>query len=483
MDSKLIVGVVFGLAVSFLLAYMLSPTKAFNEPSILVVNQTSNVDLSKLANCNYNIIQEIGNVNRTIDAVNCKTGSIESSSTNSSLVFNYVMTQINLNKGGVVHVTGYNTTHPYNVTTAIILPDKGHLYFEGDGAEFTVLKIPSGSDNNLFQYSGTKTVDAFFNVFTEFEGQGNKGTGGVNNSGFVLNGTSFGLVDSLWENIFLRDFKKYDIYMNNNCWNNKIDGSTIELSGNYGVYITGGLTCQDWKITNSKFLYNQIGLYTDAYMGNVVSNWFYNQSQYALENNGGVGNTITDNRFFDNGAQTNNVYYDVWNLGNDNVITSNNFEGSDRSQKPKYGLFMDTFEHRNVVTGNHFSTSTRTYATATLAVGDKQQDTNLIMNNVGFNPKGLVTTPFYTGTTGIGTTIIPTTGNVTAPRNNTIFTNTNTPIYMTISGGTGVNITLEDNNNNVIQTGLTTITEQEFPFGYKGLVKWATIPTFKVDFQ
>ena len=434
--------------------------------------------------CTYTIGQVVGGITRLITATNCGTGHVDYQSTNASFVFNSVMTKINTNKGGLVHVIGYNTTHAYNITTAIILPDKGHLYFEGEGAEYTVLKIPVGSDNNLFQYSGVKTDNAYFNVFTEFEGVGNAGSGGVKNSGFVLNGTSFGLIDSLWYNIFLRDFKQYDIYMNNNCWNNKIDDSTIELArSGYGVYITGGLTCQDWKVTNSKFLYNQIGLYTDGYMGHILANFFYNQSQHALQNNGGVGNIFSENRFFDNGAQTNNLYYDLWNLGNDNVITSNNFEGSDRSQKPKYGLFMDTFEHRNTVTGNHFSTSTRTYATGTVGITGQQQDNNLIMNNVGFNPVGRITSPFYTGTQGIGTTVIPNGGNSTLPRNNTDFTNTNTPMYMTLTGGTGVSISLKDSAGNTIQTGLTTLTEQEFPFGYKGNIRWATVPTITVYFQ
>lgn len=449
------------------------------------------LNLTKVQPCDYAITQEITGNPRYIDGISCRTGTLAFHSTNASFVFNSIFTNLNKQNGGSVYVVGFNTTHPYNITTAIQLPESGHLNLLGEGTEYTVLKIPSGSDNNMFEYAGNHTKHiAFFNTFKDFQMVGNKGTGGVNNRGFYINTTSGEYIDSLWYNLFLRDFKTDDIYIGslisgiNNCWNNKFDDMTIELAGRAGLYSVGGINCQDLKVTESKFLYNtNYGVFTDGYFGTYLEGFYYNQSQYAFVNNGGVGNVITSNRFYNNGAQTNNLYYDLWNLGSDNVISANNFEGSDRSQKPKYAIFQDTFTHRNVITGNHVSTSTRTYATGTIAVGDKQQDNNMITNNIGFNSFGKVTSPFYTGTTGIGTTIIPTSGNSTTPRNNTIATNTNTPIFMTITGGATVSIELQDNNGNVIQTGLTTITQQYIPFGYKIKVSWHTVPTFTVWFN
>lgn len=444
-----------------------------------------------IAGCSWFVNQVIGATTRTIQGINCNTGKVVYSSTNASAVFNSVLSQINISNGGTVHIVGYNVTHPYNITKAIQLPESGHLNLIGEGPEYTVLKIPSGLDNNMFEYAGNHTKHiAFFNSFSSFQMQGNKGSGGVNNRGFYINTTSGEYIDSVWYNMFLRDFKTDDIYIGslisgiNNCWNNKFDDMTIELGGRSGMYVVGGINCQDLKVTESKFLYNHdYGVFQDGYFNQFQEGFYYNQSFYGFVNNGGVGNVINANRFYDNGAQTNNVYYDLWNLGNDNVISANNFEGSDRSQKPKYAIFEDTFTHRNTIVGNHISTSTRTYATGTVGFGDKQQDNNLVTNNVGFNPAGKISSAFYTGTTGIGTTIIPNGGNSTLPRNATVFTNTNTPIYMSVSGGSGVSIELQDNNGNVIQTGLTTLTEQQFSFGYKGKITWSSAPTVTVYFQ
>lgn len=489
-------GIAGGLVLAFVLAFAFQSLSAYRDPNLLVINQTNTNPALTDRTCTYTVYQDspIVNKNYTYYANDCNTGQIISSSMNASKVFNDLSVLCNTNHGCYVHVKGYsngNFYRAYNITKAIQLPESGHYNLIGEGTEFTVLKIPTTYDNNMFEYAGNHTGHiAFFNSFSSFQMVGNKGTGSSNNRGFYINSTSGEFIDSVWYNLFLRDFKQDDFYFGslvtgiNNCWNNKIDDTTIELAGRAGLYSVGGINCQDMKVTESKFLYNgQYGVFQDGYFNQFQEGFYYNQSQYAFVNNGGVGNIINANRFYNNGAQTNNVYYDVWNLGNDNIITSNNFEGSDRSQKPKYAIFEDTFTHRNVITGNHISTSTRTYATGTIAVGDKQQDNNLIVNNVGFNSLGKITNPFYTGTTGIGTTIIVTSGNSTTPRNATIATNTNTPIFITITGGTTVNIELQDNLGNVIQTGLTTVTEQLIPFQYKIKVTWHTVPTFTVYAQ
>jgi len=442
--------------------------------------------------CTYLIYQGLPKAtnNYTTYAKNCLSNFVVSASYNASKVFNDVATLCNTNKGCYVHVSGYsndNAFRAYNITTHILIPESGHFNLYGDGTEFTVLKIPSTFDNNMFEYSGNHTGKrSFFNRFSDFQMWGNDGSGGVNNRGFYVNTTSGDMVDSLWYNLFLRNFKQDDFYFGslvpgvNNCWNNKIDVSTIELAGNAGVFITGGINCQDIKITNTKFLFNsQYGLFTDGYFGLYAEGWYYNNHRYAIKNNGGVGNIFTQNRFYENGDNTANTYYDLWNIGSDNVINANNFEGSDMTNKPKYALFQDTFTHRNVIVGNHVSTVSRTYATATIFVASTQQDNNNIENNVGANPFGKVSLPFWT----TQNTIIPTSGNSATPTNNTDTTNANTGLYMTVSGGTGVSITLKDNLGNTIQSGLATITQQDIPFNYKINVRWVTVPTFTVWFR
>lgn len=449
------------------------------EPN-LILNVASNGTLNNnIVPCNYNIIQVQSGSPRLINAYDCTNNNLLYSSTNASSVFNSIMTLVNKNKGGVVHVTGYNTTHPYNFTSPIIIPDKGHLYFYGDGVEYTVLKIPSGSDNNLFQFSGIKTSDAFFNTFKDFEGIGNPS--GTNNNGFVLNGTSFGVVDSLWYNIFLRDFANDDIYMNTpNCWNNKIDDSTIELAHNAGLYITGGINCQDWKITNSKFLYNnKFGVYNDAYYGNIIEGWFYKTNQTAIKNNGGVSVIISNNRFLNNGIQTNNAYQDIWNLGTANIISNNKFAGGDAGTNlPKYAILEDTFTNGNVIVGNDFRSGSA-YGTGFIFVGSTSQINNIISNNGNYNPVGKINSPFWT----TGNTIIPTSGNSATPNNATDTTATNMPVTINVSGGSTVSCSIKDNNANTIISGLATLTGQYLPYGYKINCSWHTAPTFTVFFS
>ena len=471
----LTLGIVLGITAIFIVAIMLPPTKA--DSPIIIINNRAN----STSTCQYNIMQLVNGSNpRTIQEFGCPNGNLLFQSTNASAVFNDVMTRINSAGGGVVHVTGYNSTHPYNVTSAIIIPNNGHLYFYGDGSEYTILQIPSGSDNNLFQFSGTKTKNSFFNSWRDFEGMGNQGSGGVNNRGFVFNGTSFGITDSIIYNVFLRNFKQDDIYFNGvNCWNNKIDSDTIELAGRAGLYLTGTTSCLDVRVLNTKFLYNsQYGIYSDVTESTYVENWFYKNQQVGAKLNGESRSIWEGNRFMDNSNGTNNGFYDMWILGSANSIVGNHFYGSENGVNfVKYGVFFDTFENTNTFTGNTFGTGN--FGTAKLFTSSTSQSMNLIANNAGYNPVNKVTNPFWT----TGNTIIPNSGNSALPNNNTDTTNTNIPAFITVSGGTGVSITLKDNAGNTIQSGLATITEQFVPYGYKINIKWSTSPNVTVWLQ
>lgn len=395
--------------------------------------------------CMYNIFQNESSGNpRTIYAVNCKTGIIDFKSTNASSVFNSVMTQVNANNAGVVHVKGYGQNHAYNITTAIILPNSGHLFFYGDGMENTVLQIPVGSDNDLFDFLGSKSQVAYFNTFAYFEGYGN--LAGTNNRGFFLNSTGFGMQDSLWSNVFLRNFKQDDLYLGaftpaSSCWNNRIESSVIELAGRAGLYLTGtNLVCQDTKVLQTKFLFNnQYGIFSTATLTTVTNGWFYKTNQTAIKLNGASKSIIDANRFLDNGIQTDNTYSDVWVLGSNNVINDNRFAGADVGiNAPKYGILFDTFENSNVASGNTFDS---TYKTAGIFFGTTSQLNNLVSGN---NFNGLTTPISGTTTNDVIRDNYPNTVNTQFINGTGIIINHNSyqdTVKTNFANGTGIQIT------------------------------------------
>jgi parallel beta-helix repeat protein len=88
--------------------------------------------------------------------------------------------------------------------------------------------------------------------------------------------------------------------------------------------------------------------------------------------------------------------------------------------------------------------------------------------NAGLNPFSRKTTNFLVGTsfTAFGTS--------TAFANNTVYTIRTNDLLLTISGGTGVNITIWDPSDNVASTSDTSLSMRLIPYGYKINATWTT---------
>lgn len=101
---------------------------------------------------------------------------------------------------------------------------------------------------------------------------------------------------------------------------------------------------------------------------------------------------------------------------------------------------------------------------------------NIIKNNEGFNPIGSVTSNFRNGN------YLVRNGTNSNIANETTYTIQTTDAFITSVGGTGVNITIIDNNDNTLVTDLATI-NQIIPQGYKIRWEWTTEPTKKISFM
>lgn len=416
-------------------------------------------------------------------ARNGTSGAITYSGSDAATVINSALSDINTLGGGSIYVKGYGPSQPYNIKSALIIPDSGHLKFVGDGPEYTVLQVPSGFDNNVFEFKGTKVQNSFFNEFRDIELIGNKGTGGVNNSGFFINGTGgFALTDSVWFNVFLRDFAKDDVYLGSgNAWNNQFTSVTFEHAGRAGLYRDGGLGTPDLRVMDSKFLYNDgYGVYDTGTFGTYIGNWFYRNNQYAMWTTDTFSkNVIEGNRFQNSGYGSNNAYDDLHMFQSDyNVVTGNFFYGSDNAVNfVRYGIYVDSFATLNLISNNEFGNGN--FGTAKVGLGTSTQS-SILQGNANWNPYGSVASPFLT-TQNI---IIPLGGNAAAPAASTDYIVRTTPIIMNSTGGTGVSITIKDASGTTVTSGATTLNYAYIPVGYKvNFGAFSVAPTVKIGFN
>jgi hypothetical protein len=284
-----------------------------------------------------------------IYAKNGRTGSIEFSGTDASTVIQAVFDAVNLLGGGYVHVK----SGTYYIRQAINLPESGHLMLTGDGAEFTIFQVPVGYDNHIFRYTGTKTENSYFNHFSDFQMIGNRAAGAVNNTGFLLDSTNYGITDTIWRDVFFRGFAQDCVYLNSyNSWANVFERCTFEHAARSLLYHAGG---SDLRVINNKFLYCH-GLYAivdqaDHY-NNYICNWFYNNDKRAIHIGGGAyHNSFIGNIFAGDSAANAGVYDDIYvEHGDRNIFLGNNFVGGTYSGIRFYSASCQD----NLVLGNLF---------------------------------------------------------------------------------------------------------------------------------
>jgi parallel beta-helix repeat protein len=98
---------------------------------------------------------------------------------------------------------------------------------------------------------------------------------------------------------------------------------------------------------------------------------------------------------------------------------------------------------------------------------------DVLRGNSGYNPVGEITNFIGTGTIGLlGTTSTVVSG--------TTYTVTGVDLFITSAGGTRVSIALYDQSGNVVASGMSTLTAQYVPVGWKINWTWSTVPTVTV---
>lgn len=478
-------GIILSVAGAVIVALVVGTAFAGRDTQIFVNSVSNGTINNNISYCNFNIIQIIGTNPRDVREIDCSNNNILFDSTNASLVFQDTFNRVNSKGGGTVHVTGYSangsiTSGAYNFSGSVRLPDSGYLSITGDDSH-TVIKA---TRDNVYEFfiTGVKTTDNFFNVWRDLRLEGFPS--GTNNTGLYFNGINHGYHDSLFFNLFIENFGKDDVFISSaNSWNMQFTNDVFELAGNYCIEHTGG---SDTRIVSSKFLFcttKSTVSYAVQFAGGfntISSSWFYQNSRSGILL-GNQPNVIVNNKFFDNGLAGSNTYFDIaLSSATNTVINSNTFSASDQTNKTKCAIDIgDSASINNNIQTNNFTPNAGSgYGTAPIC-GFHSSGVNQINNNIGWNPRGKTTSfidnsgLFFVSQSGTSGTVV----------NGTVYTVSDSPIFITSSGGTGVTISLQDNNGNIIQSGLTTLTEQYVPVGYKVKIGFLTVPTVTVYYQ
>ena len=188
----------------------------------------------------------------------------------------------------------------------------------------------------------------------------------------------------------------------------------------------------------------------------VAYNRFRDKGSYGLKCTETIDSIITHNLFHNCDKTTPNSQAALTLWGIRTKVTENIFRSNPISTYHKYCIDEDEVSEDNEIIGN---TVKNAYVTAPFNIlGDR----TILRNNLGYNPVGLVSTPFETATTKIGLS-----GDEAAPTASTNYVVYGIDIYVTSTGGTGVSITITDQADNTILSGLTTLTHLFLPIGWK----------------
>jgi hypothetical protein len=154
------------------------------------------------------------------------------------------------------------------------------------------------------------------------------------------------------------------------------------------------------------------------------------------------------------------IYFDGSN--NNCAVTNNILQNCGGSN----GIYVGSESSPVLIFGNQLITAT---------IEDNGKYTS-IRNNIGFNPLNKITNIFNTTNNTIGTN-----GSTATPSASTDYVVQGPDLLVTVSGGSGVSITIKDGAGNTIQSGLSTITQILLPYGYKiNLGGFSSSPTVLV---
>ena len=216
-------------------------------------------------------------------------------------------------------------------------------------------------------------------------------------------------------------------------WTGTQGGATISDNILYNTGITINSIVGDIAISGNLFFNSVILLNVQILRYSIVGNTF---SSF------GSGTAVK----FANGA------------GNDPGLVASNLFENHWASGTAVGVSIGNSDWNITITSNSFVGVAFPVTFGTSLKADTLND------NTGFNPIGKITN--FVGTNVPGSTFAPwgTSSTVVA---STDYQMDGTSMTITSTGGTGVSITIKDNLGNTIASGLTTLTAQQIPFGFK----------------
>ena len=374
----------------------------------------------------------------TIEAINGSTGKIDYSGADASAVIQSAIDALPSTGGGVHFKSLFTLTAQIDLV--------GNLVLSGEGMG-TGLK--TGDNLNIYLVNGSE-VDNIFFVNLELDGNKANRPG----SGWTKNGAFFWECDRVsLINCYVHDFPT---------------GSNVPAiySVSNGLNHPGSI-----YISNSHSWGNAYGFV----MGSVLQK----MTVIGCESNGDakfvaalrsfgvkiIGNTIL------NGISSTkpSIFFEYPLPGvaeefyGQNIVANNYFYNNSN-------CIRVTDKVTNVlIEGNVFRGNTQILDLAAFDYPDQM----IIRNNVGLNPYGQITTPFNTGFDTIGLM-----GNSSTPTADTDYTIVSFDQLITSTGGTGVDISIMDPSNNIVASGLTSLSAQFLPIGYKiNFGSFTVVPT------
>jgi len=320
----------------------------------------------------------------------------------------------------------------YEITSSIVLPS--NIIIEAESWN-TIFRLKDQATFHVFANSDTTNgndhiIIRGFNIDMNLANQGG--------SNFAPSGIGFVKVrSSIIENNYVHDIPygepsggsagieiySYGTEYNNNLW----IGNFIENAAYMAL--------SPYSVRGEIIAFNQI---RNAHRGIYLDNAY--------------GSTIYGNSIRHSYPNSNSVGIRLYRYCQQNSILSNVIDNY------PYGIeLLANRNGDNVIMGNVIWG-----ATYPIVVRPALSLGNIIRNNIGFNPVGVITLPFKT--TGA---IVGLDGDESVPTANMDYVVAGVDIFITSSGGTGVSITIKDQNGNTVASGLAILTAQFLPIGYK----------------
>lgn len=283
--------------------------------------------------------------------------------------------------------------------------------------------------------------------------------------------------DPFFFNVFIDSFKR-GIHLNSRTASaGRMMACIVEYCTDAGLlieYAPSAYYAADFRANNNKFIYNTgNGIEIQGlYYGSFNTNFFWQNGKNGIymSTTSNRAINILNNVFSSNSYNNNNTYCDIditqGGSTMSTIIQGNTFAGGTGGNAPKYAVALYNSAYSVIVANNGmlgtFSTSPLGYGSGNFPYVQQR-----IMNNVGYNPIGQIATPIHTAGTLIGAGYYASA--VVASTDYTV-NRVDCFINSTDSGNSDCSISIKDGSGNVIESGLSTLTNKFVPIGFQ--VNW-----------